>query len=68
MKKHKEELLKLYLEEPEKLLDDIDTALDNLPIEEIPVNLLSSKDKDDPYRSSNGSRPYHKIFEVFLGK
>jgi hypothetical protein len=61
--------LRAYLADPNVLLDDIDYELDKLPIEEIPLSVLSSDPTfEKGYRKVSDSRPHHLILDAILNQ
>ena len=58
-----------YLENPEHLLDDIDDALEQLAIEDLPLTYMSGDDeKSSSYRGIKDGRPFHSIIDAILLK
>ncbi len=60
-----EHRLEAYFSDPNLLLDDIDTALDSLPVEQLPLTALDP-DVKEGYREVTDNRPRHLILEAIL--
>ena len=60
-----DERLRAYFSDPNVLLDDIDAALDSLPVEELPLVGLDPSVKEG-YREVSNNRPRHLILEAML--
>jgi len=67
MAKFDESRLNSYINDPNTLLDDIDTALEKVPVEDLPLTTLSSDPSfEGGYRRVTDSRPRHLILEAIL--
>ena len=61
--------LRSYFADPNILLNDIDAALETVPIEKLPLTALSADPSfKDGYRKVVGSRPRHLILETILNE
>lgn len=61
--------LQTYLANPNVLLDDIDVALEKVPVEQLPLTALSADPSfKDGYRKVINSRPRHLILEAILNE
>ena len=58
--------IKRLVENPIYLLDQIDVALEDLSVEDLPLVLLSSDDEPESYRDIDGTRPRHRVLDAIL--
>ena len=56
-----------YVSNADLLLDEIDRELENVPLEELPLGIMSgNKEGEGKYREVEEGRPKHRILEAML--
>jgi hypothetical protein len=61
-----EAALQALWNDPARLLDEIDSALDSHEIGELPIWSLSDEEDDSPYREIEEGRPTHRVLDRIL--
>ena len=67
MDKSTETEIRKYLSNANLLLDTIDRQLENVPLEELPLGIMSgNKEGESGYRDMRNGRPVHRVLDAML--